>query len=414
MVSRSPKALIIGAGIAGPVAAILLKRAGFDAELFEAFPYSTGIGGGLQIAPNGMRVLAAIGLADDMIAAGSISESFDFCSKSGRRIGSINRNMKQRFGQPAVNMRRSTLMEAIVNTAWCENVELRFEKRLARIEDRADRPIVAHFTDGSSAEGDFIIGADGVHSMVRQHVLPDGPRPFDTGLVSFGGFVPRSLIEDTGIGSRIEATFGQSGFFGYGFCSPDPLSGGMWWSTQPSQGMDAATYRGMDQDAIKRHLLDFHAGWHEPIPRILNAAEDILVTDTLDVATLPVWSRGRTLLIGDAAHATSPHAGQGASLALEDAMRLGCLMQDGQELGQTFQAFEQERRSRVERIVAIARRNGNGKREFSAAGAWIRDRMFKMLMPVASRGMDFMFAYDATRSITPRPEMSGQRDRQAA
>ena len=126
MLQRSRKALIIGAGIAGPVAAILLKRAGFDAELFEAFPYSTGIGGGLQIAPNGMRVLAAIGLADDMIAAGSISGSFDFCSKSGRRIGSINRNMKQRFGQPAVNMRRSTLMEAIVNTAWCENVELRF------------------------------------------------------------------------------------------------------------------------------------------------------------------------------------------------------------------------------------------------------------------------------------------------
>ena len=414
MLQRSRKALIIGAGIAGPVAAILLKRAGFDAELFEAFPYSTGIGGGLQIAPNGMRVLAAIGLADDMIAAGSISESFDFCSKSGRRIGSINRNMKQRFGQPAVNMRRSTLMEAIVNTAWCENVELRFEKRLARIEDRADRPIVAHFTDGSSAEGDFIIGADGVHSMVRQQVLPDGPRPFDTGLVSFGGFVPRSLIEDTRIGSRIEATFGQSGFFGYGFCSPDPQSGGMWWSTQPSQGLDAANYRAMDQKAIKQHLLDFHAGWHEPIPRILNAAEDILVTDTLDIATLPVWSRGRTLLIGDAAHATSPHAGQGASLALEDAMRLGRLMQEGQELGQTFQAFEQECRSRVERIVAIARRNGNGKREFSAAGAWIRDRMFKMLMPVASRGMDFMFAYDATRGITPRPEMSGQRDRQAA
>jgi 2-polyprenyl-6-methoxyphenol hydroxylase-like FAD-dependent oxidoreductase len=178
--------------------------------------------------------------------------------------------------------------------------------------------------------------------------------------------------------------------------------------------VSSATYRAMDQEAIKRHLLDFHAGWHEPIPRILNAAEDILVTDTLDVATLPAWSRGRTLLIGDAAHATSPHAGQGASLALEDAMRLGCLMREGRELGQTFQAFEQERRSRVERIVAIARRNGNGKREFSAAGAWIRDRMFKMLIPVASRGMDFMFAYDATHGITPRPEMSGQRDRQAA
>ena len=95
-------------------------------------------------------------------------------------------------------------------------------------------------------------------------------------------------------------------------------------------------------------------------------------------------------------------------------MRLGCLMQKGQELGQTFQAFEQERRSRVERIVAIARRNGNGKREFSPAGAWIRDRMFKILIPVASRGMDFMFTYDATRGVRPRFETSGQHDRQAA
>lgn len=414
MPQRPRKALIIGAGIAGPATAILLKRAGFDAELFEAWPYSTGIGGGLQIAPNGMRVLAEIGVADDMIAAGSISESFDFRSQSGRKIGSINRNMIQRFGLPAVNMRRSTLLEAIVNKAWCENVELRFEKRLARIEDRADRPVVAHFTDGSSAEGDFLIGADGVHSIVRQHVMPSGPRPFDTGLIGFGGFVPRSLIEDTGIGQRVEATFGKSGFFGYGYCSPDPQDGAMWWSTQPSQGLDAAAYRAMDQEAIRRHLLDFHAGWHEPILRILHAAENIVVTDTLDVATLPVWSRGRALLIGDAAHATSPHAGQGASLALEDAMRLGCLMREDGELGQIFQAFERERRARAERIVAIARRNGNSKRELSATGAWIRDRILKMLIPITSRGMDFMYAYDATRGSTPRPEMSGRRDRQAA
>jgi 2-polyprenyl-6-methoxyphenol hydroxylase-like FAD-dependent oxidoreductase len=322
--------------------------------------------------------------------------------------------MTQRFGWPAVNMRRSALLEAIVNKAWCENVELRFEKRLAHIEDRADRPVVAHFTDGTSAEGDFLIGADGVHSIVRQHVIPDGPRPFDTGLIGFGGFVPRSLIEDTGIGQQVEATFGKSGFFGYGFCSPDPQDGAMWWSTQPSHGLDAAAYRAMDLETIRRHLLDFHAGWHEPIPSILNAAEDIVVTDTLDVATLPVWSRGRTLLIGDAAHATSPHAGQGASIALEDALRLAIVLRQQHDLGIAFQNFENERRPRAERIVAIARRNGNSKREFSATGAWIRDRMLKMLIPITSRGMDFMYAYDATRGVTPRPETSGLHDRQAA
>jgi 2-polyprenyl-6-methoxyphenol hydroxylase-like FAD-dependent oxidoreductase len=398
MTRRNRKALIIGAGIAGPVAAIFLKRAGFDAELFEAWPYSTGIGGGLQIAPNGMHVLAELGLADELIRRGSVCESFDFYSQAGRLLGSLNRNMVARFGQPAVNMCRATLNEALINTAWCSNVELHFEKRLALIEDRGDRPVVVHFTDGSTAEGDFVIGADGVHSAVRAHVVPDGPKPFDTGLIGFGGFVPRSVVADRPIDLRVETTFGQSGFFGYGVCSPDPADGLMWWSTQPSQGVDAATFRGMSQDALRRHLQNFHAGWHDPIPQILATAENIVVTDTLDVATLPVWSRGRALLIGDAAHATSPHAGQGASLALEDAMRLGKLIGKNQELRLTFQNFEAERRPRAEKIVALARRNGNSKREFSATGAWIRDHMLKLLLPITAKGMDWMYAYDPRRA----------------
>src|SRR5947209_11453563 len=117
MAHRPRKALIIGAGIAGPTTAIFLKQAGIDAELFEAWPYSTGTGGGLQIAPNGMHVLAEIGLADDMTRRGSIAESFDFHSQSGARLGSINQNMRQRFGQPAVNMCRATLNEALINKA---------------------------------------------------------------------------------------------------------------------------------------------------------------------------------------------------------------------------------------------------------------------------------------------------------
>ena len=407
------KALIIGAGIAGPVAALFLKEAGLDAAVYEAWPYSIGMGGGLQIAPNGMHVLAEIGLADEMIRRGSIAESFDFYSRNGVKLGSINRNMRERFGQPAVNMRRAALNEVLVDKAWCAGVELHFEKRLAHIEDRADQSIIAHFTDGSSAEGDFLIGADGVHSAVRRHVLPNGPQPFDTGLVGFGGFVPRSVLNAAATAPRIEATFGQSGFFGYGFCSPEPDQGAMWWSTQPSNGIGAATFRTMDQRALKQHLRDFHAGWHDPIPRIIDAAENIGVTDTLDVATLPIWSRGRTVLIGDAAHATSPHAGQGASLALEDALRLTRLLQQGHELRRTFENFEAERRSRAERIVALARRNGNSKRELTAVSAWIRDRMLKVLIPLTSKGMDWMYAYDPA-ALTPPPQSSGRRYRQAA
>src|SRR3954470_1282133 len=102
--SGRPKALITGGGLDGPVTAIFLRKAGIDAQVFEAWPCSTGIGGGLQIAPNGMHVLAEIGLADETIRRGSVAESFDFHSQSGMRLGSVNRNMQKRFGQPAVNI----------------------------------------------------------------------------------------------------------------------------------------------------------------------------------------------------------------------------------------------------------------------------------------------------------------------
>src|ERR1700761_4359362 len=131
MTKRSRKALIIGAGLAGPVTAILLKRAGFEVAVYEAWRYSAGVGGGLQIAPNGMRVLAEIGLADELIRGGSICQSIDFFGQSGAPLGSVNRNMEQRFGMPAVSMRRATLNEAIVDKAWSSCVEMHFEKRLA-------------------------------------------------------------------------------------------------------------------------------------------------------------------------------------------------------------------------------------------------------------------------------------------
>ena len=89
MRQNSRKALIIGGGIAGPTTAIFLKQAGIDAEVFEAWPYATGIGGGLQIAPNGMHVLSEMGLADELVRRGSIAESFDFNSQSGARLGSV-------------------------------------------------------------------------------------------------------------------------------------------------------------------------------------------------------------------------------------------------------------------------------------------------------------------------------------
>src|SRR5258708_21758936 len=104
MTQRSRKALIIGAGIAGPITAILLRKIGITAELFEAWPHATGIGGGLQIAPNGMHVLAEAGLADDMIRRGAVCEAIDFYSQSGVPLGTVNRDLERRFRAPPPQM----------------------------------------------------------------------------------------------------------------------------------------------------------------------------------------------------------------------------------------------------------------------------------------------------------------------
>src|ERR1700760_3678453 len=100
MTKRSRKALIIGAGIAGPVAAILLRKAGFEVAVYEGWRYSTGIGGGLEMGPNGSRVRAEARLADERTRGGAVCQSIDFYSQSGSCLGTIGRDMERRFGMP--------------------------------------------------------------------------------------------------------------------------------------------------------------------------------------------------------------------------------------------------------------------------------------------------------------------------
>ena len=204
-------------------------------------PIPTGIGGGLQIAPNGMHVLAEIGLAEEMIGRGSICGILRFPFAIRRPPRLVNQNMRQRFGQPAVNMCRATLNEALINKAWCENVELRFEKRLVAIEDRADQPIVAHFADGSSAEGDFVIGADGVHSAVRDARDPRRPKAVRHRPDRLRRL--RAAIGDRRTrrsGSAWRRRSGKAASSATAFAVPIEDDGVMWWSTQPSHGADAA------------------------------------------------------------------------------------------------------------------------------------------------------------------------------
>ncbi len=392
-----PHVLIVGGGIAGPTLALFLNKAGIASTIFEAYPQIEDIGGGMQIAPNGMRVLEQIGIAAELIAQGVESEEFSFENQQGKVLGRVPNGPARKYGIPAVLMARSVVHRTLLDEAERRGIPVLYQKRLRHLRTDASG-IVAEFEDGSVAEGSLLIGADGVHSRTRELIFPEGPRPFYTGLFTVGGFAshPSLVPADRREMCRVHMIFGRDGFFGYGHFDRQRQDTVIWWShLSRDKEPQKQEYGSWPTEELRQELLGRHQGWQQPVATILQNAPELLRGPVYDVPSLPAWSKDRVLLIGDAAHATSPHAGQGASLALEDAMALGKLLRNphaGYE--QVFAQFMQERRRRVERVIAEARRRGDGKRTLTPAAAWMRDRVISIFARVwGARMNDWMYSY---------------------
>ncbi len=148
--SRAQRAIIIGGGIAGPALAIFLARAGIEATIFEAYPRGEAAGSGLAIAPNGMRVLGALGLADEVIACGTPVEEFRFRNGGGRTLARYTSDTVKRFGFPTVGLRRPVLQTILHRAVEAEGIPMEYARQLVSI-DQHEQGVVAHFADGSSA-----------------------------------------------------------------------------------------------------------------------------------------------------------------------------------------------------------------------------------------------------------------------
>ena len=391
------RVLIAGGGVAGPALALFLEKAGIAASVFEAYAERADIGGSLQIAPNGMWVLEELGLAGHIAAQGVASEEFSLENQQGEWLGSVTNGPASKYGIPAVQIARSVLHRTLLEEMVRRRIPMIYGKRLRQIRCD-DCAVEAAFADGSAVRGTLLIGADGLHSRTRELLFPHGPRPRYTGLFTVGGFArhPRLAPATPRELSRMHMIFGRDGFFGYGYFDPLRPDTVMWWSHLARAREPAREeYRSWPNEEIRRELLERHEGWHVPVRTILESATELLRGPVFDVPSLPAWSRQRALLIGDAAHAISPHAGQGASLALEDAMLLGKLLRDGlSDHEACFARFAAARRRRVERIVREARRRGDGKQTLSPRGAWMRDRFLSLFARFRGDRMnDWMYSY---------------------
>jgi 2-polyprenyl-6-methoxyphenol hydroxylase-like FAD-dependent oxidoreductase len=373
--STKRRALVVGGGIAGPTLAMFLARARIEPVVFEAYPRTDDVGGAFQIAPNGLRVLAELGLADALLAQGHPSTDMAFRNHRGRIVGIAKTGRSGR----AVNILRAAVHHIIRDEAVRRGVDIRFEKRVTDIVE-VGREVVATFDDGSTEVGDFLVGADGVHSRVRACILPEHAAPRDTQMVSLGGFCAAGAsAPDPDDADRLTFVVGPR--YQLGYCKFNATRWGWWCHVHVADADERDAMMTMTFDALRDRMLERYRGWSAPVVDFIASTEAWLRTPIHDVPRLPRWSRGRTLLLGDAAHAMSPAGGQGASLALEDAMLFGRLVADSAtSIEDAMARFESLRRVRAEKLVAQGYENDQRSlKELGPVGMWMRDRV---MMPV--------------------------------
>lgn len=388
-------AIIIGGGIAGPALALFLKKIGMTSTVYEAYSHRADIGGGFQISPNGMNVLDKIGVAKKIAEAGYYSPTWRFLDSHGKIMVRFKNGRIERYGQPAVALSRTTFHKILMAEVEQQGIPVEYQKRLKAIIYKDNTRVIAHFEDGTNAEGDFLVGADGVWSSTRKIILPDGPKPVYAGFINLGGFVPQSAAPAMSQDDRncMSMVFGEEGFFGFCKSSEDEV---MWWTNPVSEKeLSREELAAMPMETIRQNLLNTFKDWAEPIGTFLRNAPDTVRSNIYEIPSLPTWYKNRVVLIGDAAHAMNPTAGQGASTSLEDAMYLAKLLrQYPNQLEKVFAEFEQARRPRVEKIIARAQRLSKDKKPVGPVANWLRTKMMAGFFALfGERMMDGLYKY---------------------
>jgi len=363
---------------------MFLRRLGVEVVINEArAAEELDEGAFLGVAPNGMNVLAELGVADAVAAIGVPCERFEFRNAADRRIGEIDRaHDAERLGARLQMVRRSDLHAALTREAVARGVEVRHGRRLVGVE-QGDDGVIGRFSDGAEVRGDALVGCDGIRSATRRLALPDAPEPSYSGLLDLAGFArcPSAPLEP-GVNVMV---FGRRAFFG-AFATP---AGEVWWFHN-----DGEADPGAEIGDPRERILALHRDDPSWIRDVVEATPAVLGPYALhDILTMPRWSAGRVCLVGDAAHATTPSAGQGASMAIEDAMVLARCLRDAAGPEQAFAAFERARRARVEEVVAQSRRSGSGKAVSGPVQEWLRDRLLPLFLRLGARAQQRVYAH---------------------
>lgn len=361
------KALIIGGGIAGLSAAIALEQKGIRTEVYEATPSISVAGAGIWMATNAMQVFDRLGMAEAVMEQGVCLEKVAVATHRLDILQHIDQGaFIDQFGFGVTSISRSLLRDQLLKKY---GKAIFLDKKIQSLRQEVSS-VEAYFEDGSKASGDILIGADGIHSIVRDHVVPQSELRY-SGQTCWRGVASISLPAPWQK-SCIE-TWGKQYRFGFSVISPSET---YWFAVAKAPAGERDQKPG-----IKSKLQKRYADFSQPIPNILAATPEqrIIRNDISDLKKLSTWHKGRVCLIGDAAHATTPNMGQGGGQAIEDAWFLAQALQQYPLIEQAFSHFEQKRRSKVQQVVDTSWQIG--KMAHISVGKGLRNWLMKKTPP---------------------------------
>jgi 2-polyprenyl-6-methoxyphenol hydroxylase-like FAD-dependent oxidoreductase len=328
------RVIVVGGGIAGLSAAIGLRRSGHEVVVLERAPRIDPIGAGLTLFANAMSALGRLGMRDAVAAHGAPAKRSAILTREGRELAQVPQDLLE--GTIAVH--RADLQRELAAAAG----EVRLGAEITAVEQDDDR-VVARGADGSKERGDLLVGADGLSSVVRSAIVEARLRY--AGYTAWRGVSPVQMEA-----GRVTESWGVGERFGL----VDIGRGRTYWFATKN----APEGEPDEPEGKKAEILRRFSGWHEPIAAIADSADEgaILRNDVYYLEPLPRWSERRVVLVGDAAHATTPGVGQGAAQAIEDAVVLADQVAANGELATALREYEAIRRPRAEAVLTLSRR----------------------------------------------------------
>jgi len=352
-------ALIVGAGIGGLSAGIALRQAGWNIRIFERASSPRELGFGLGLAPNAIAALRELGVADVVLARGCSPTRGEVRRMDGTVLKRADFPPPEALGGPMVIALRPALHGALLDAVGADAIASASEATGFTLN--GDR-VMLQLADGSIAEGDLLVGADGTGSVIRKALHLSEPPPRDSGLVAVRGAVHGALHH---LGDNSAVYYLGPGVESAVIRASDT---GIYWFLSLARELVPSGLR--DPAAIVAHMSPrFDATFRA----ITSATDDLRVDDLVDRDPIPFWGRGVVTLLGDAAHPVLPHTGQGAAQAIVDAVALGKVLSGATAIEPALRSYEADRRKKTTTLLAQGRRTARIMRTMNPVANWLRE-----------------------------------------